>query len=81
MLQRETNGVREPADLHENAISKEIVDAAYKIHSSLGPGLLESVYEVILAHELKKRGLRVQRQVPIPIVWGMCDSRKATDST
>jgi GxxExxY protein len=57
------------AELHENPISKEIVDAAYHIHSRLGPGLLESVYEVILAHELKKRGLRVQRQVAIPIVW------------
>jgi GxxExxY protein len=56
-------------DLHENPIAKEIVDAAYKIHTKLGPGLLESVYEVILAHELKKRGLRVQRQLPVPIVW------------
>jgi GxxExxY protein len=55
--------------LHENPISKEIVDAAYKIHTKLGPGLLESVYEVILAHELKKRGLRVQRQLPVPIIW------------
>jgi GxxExxY protein len=57
------------ATLHENPISKEIVDAAFKIHTQLGPGLLESVYEVILAHELKKRGLRVQRQLPIPIIW------------
>jgi len=57
------------SDLHENPISKEIVDAAYTIHTKLGPGLLESVYEVILAYELKKRGLKVQRQLPIPIVW------------
>jgi GxxExxY protein len=55
--------------LHENLISKEIVDAAYKIHTKLGPGLLESVYEVILTHELKKRGLHVQRQLPVPIIW------------
>jgi GxxExxY protein len=55
--------------LHENAISKEIVDAAFKIHSGLGPGLLESVYEVILAHELRRRGLQVARQLPVPIVW------------
>ena len=55
--------------MHENPISKEIVDAAFIIHSKLGPGLLESVYEVILAYELKKRGLRVDRQLPIPIVW------------
>ena len=55
--------------LHENPISKEIVDAAFKIHTKLGPGLLESVYEAILAHELRKRGLRVQRQLPVPIIW------------
>jgi GxxExxY protein len=55
--------------LHENPISKEIVDAAFEIHTKLEPGLLESVYEVILTHELKKRGLRVQRQLPVPIVW------------
>jgi GxxExxY protein len=55
--------------MHENDISKEIVDAAVKIHKALGPGLLESVYEVILAHELRKRGFTVDRQVPIPIHW------------
>ncbi len=55
--------------MHENPISKEIVDAAFKIHTKLGPGLLESVYEVILTHELKKRGLGVQRQLPVPIIW------------
>ena len=55
--------------LHENPISKEIVDAAFKIHTKLGPGLLESVYETILAYELRKRGLRVERQLPVPIVW------------
>lgn len=55
--------------MHENPISKEIVDAAYKIHTTLGPGLLESVYEVVLTHELKKRGLRVERQVPVPIEY------------
>jgi GxxExxY protein len=55
--------------MHENVISKEIVDAAYKIHTKLGPGLLELVYEVVLAHELKKRGLHAQPQVPVPIVW------------
>lgn len=53
----------------ENEIAAQIVDAAFKIHSKLGPGLLESVYEVILAQELQKRGLRVARQVSIPIVY------------
>src|SRR5438270_2342520 len=56
-------------NLHENTIAKEIVDAAYKIHTKLGPGLLESVYKVILAHELRKRGLQIQRQLPVPIIW------------
>jgi len=54
--------------MHENEIAREIVDAAYLIHTKLGPGLLESVYEAVLAHELRKRGLKVDRQVPIPIV-------------
>jgi len=43
------------------------VDAAYQVHSRLGPGLLESVCEVILAHEIRKRGLSVKRQVSVPI--------------
>lgn len=53
----------------ENEISKVVVDAAYRIHVALGPGLLESIYEVVLCHELKKRGLRVERQVPVPIEY------------
>ncbi len=53
----------------ENEISKIVVDAAYKIHTSLGPGLLESVYEAVLFYELQKRGLRVERQVAVPIVY------------
>jgi GxxExxY protein len=55
--------------MDENEIAKIIVDAAFQIHKRLGPGLLESVYEVVLAHELKKRGLRVKRQVPVAIVY------------
>lgn len=53
----------------ENEIAKTIVDAAYHIHVKLGPGLLESVYESVLAYELKKRGLNVIRQQPIPVVY------------
>jgi GxxExxY protein len=53
--------------MDENEIGREIVDAAIKIHSALGPGLLESVYEIVLAKELERRGLTVQRQVPVPI--------------
>src|ERR1700679_1389760 len=46
-------------------VASEIVDAAFRLHRGLGPGLLESVYEVILARDLERRGLRVARQVPI----------------
>ena len=53
----------------ENEIAKIVVDAAYHIHRRLGPGLLESVYENVLAYELKKRGLKVKRQVPVAIVY------------
>jgi GxxExxY protein len=53
----------------ENEIGKVIVDSALTVHRELGPGLLETVYEVILAHELRQRGLRVERQVPVPIEY------------
>ena len=53
----------------ENKIAKEIVDAAFKVHTTLGPGLFETVYEVILMHELRKRELVVDRQVAVPIVY------------
>jgi len=55
--------------MDENEIAKKIVDAAYHIHRKLGPGLLESVYETVLAHELEKRGLSAKRQVPVPILY------------
>jgi GxxExxY protein len=45
------------------------VDAAYRIHTRLGAGLLESVYEAVMAYELQKRGLRFERQKPIPVVY------------
>jgi len=53
----------------ENEIARHIVDAAYKIHTSLGPGLFESVYEAVMAQELSKRGLQFVRQQPLPVVW------------
>ena len=51
----------------ENEIGKIVVDSAIKVHRELGPGLLESVYESVMAHELQDAGLEVQRQVAIPI--------------
>ena len=53
----------------ENDIGKEVVDAAIAVHRELGPGLLETVCEVILLDELRERGLRAERQVPIAIGW------------
>lgn len=55
--------------MHENEISKIVLDASIKVHSALGPGLLESVYEAALAHELERRALRVERQKGIPVVY------------
>lgn len=52
----------------ENEIGKIIIDAAIAVHRELGPGLLETVYEVVLAKELMGRGLQVKRQVSVPIV-------------
>ena len=53
----------------EDEVSRIILEAAFKVHTVLGPGLLESVYEVVLAHEIRKRGLKVERQVSIPLVY------------
>ena len=53
----------------ENEIARQVLDSAFTIHTKLGPGLLESVYEIVLAHELRKSGLTVERQKPMPIVY------------
>jgi GxxExxY protein len=55
--------------VNENDVARIVVDAALAIHKTLGPGLLESVYERILEHELRKRGLRVERQVPVEVIY------------
>jgi GxxExxY protein len=55
--------------MHENEISGIILDTALKIHTRLGPGLLESVYGTVLAYELEKRELVVRRQMPIPLIY------------
>ncbi len=51
----------------ENEIASVVMDSAFLIHRELGPGLLESVYEVILARKLSDAGLSVERQVPVPV--------------
>jgi len=52
-----------------NEVSRHIITAAMKVHSALGPGLLESAYEACLAHELRKAGLKVETQVGLPVVY------------
>jgi GxxExxY protein len=66
----ESLGVREGAsEITENQISKIILDCSFVIHKYFGPGLLESVYEELLSHEIRKRGLSCERQVAVPIVY------------
>lgn len=55
--------------MNENEIGRIVVDSSIQIHRELGPGLLESVYEIILSDDLKRRGLNVERQVPVPITY------------
>ena len=55
--------------MHPNELSSIIIEAAIAIHRRLGPGLLESVYRVVLTHELRKRGLLVKTEHPVPVQW------------
>jgi GxxExxY protein len=64
-----TKAPREPISEETDAVASKIVDAALTVHIALGPGLLESVYELCLLHELKKRGLIAERQVALPVVY------------
>lgn len=56
-------------DAAAEAVARQVVDAGLKVHSALGPGLLESVYEQCLAHELERRGHEVRRQLMLPVVY------------
>ena len=60
----------EPVSAGVERVGRAVVDAAFTVHRALGPGLLESVYEACLAEELRGRGLRVERQVGIPVAYG-----------
>ena len=63
--------------MSENAVAPQVVDAAFRVHTRLGPGLLESVYEAALAYELEKHRLSITRQQGIPVVYeasGGCSS-------
>lgn len=59
----------EPLPRHTEEIASGVLGAAFAVHKTLGPGLLESVYEVCLAHELEQRGHRVLRQVALPVTY------------
>ena len=59
--------VRIPKEL--DLVARAAVDSAFAVHTALGPGLLESVYETCLAHELRKRNFQVERQVPLPVKY------------
>ena len=65
---KDTNNFKPLSNIEEE-IAKKIVDGAYTVHKSLGPGLLEKIYEICFCHELSKRGLRWERQMDVPIVY------------
>lgn len=69
MNHQDTKAQREEVPTEVNEAAAAVVDAAFAVHSTLGPGLLESVYELCLAHELEKRGRRVRRQLSLPVVY------------
>jgi GxxExxY protein len=54
----------------ENSVARQVVDVAYQIHTQLGPGLLESVYQAVMCHELRARGRDVRSEVPVPVQYG-----------
>jgi len=60
----------EPIPANVERVGRAVMDAAFAVHKALGPGLLESVYETCLAEELKLRGLRVERQLGVPVIYG-----------
>jgi GxxExxY protein len=59
----------DPVSAQVDEVARAVVDAAFRVHQVLGPGLLESVYETCLAHELKQRGQKVATQVALPVVY------------
>jgi len=67
MNAKESSKKYDPISEELNVLGKEIVDAAFKVHRALGPGLLERIYEVCLCHELSKKGIKSTRQIDIPI--------------
>ena len=69
MNHQDTKIPREPVPKETDTVASKVADAAFAVHTTLGPGLLESVYEACLLHELQKRGLKAERQVLLPVVY------------
>jgi GxxExxY protein len=69
VLQSEWRSPHKEFKMTENELARIIVDAAYRIHTKLGPGLLESVYEIVLEYELSQLGLKVNKQVPVSVQY------------
>ncbi len=68
-MEQDTKTAREPIAQELNRVARQVVDAAYAVHRELGPGLLESVYEACFVYELRKRGLKVEKQVLVPVLY------------
>ncbi|HUL51313.1 MAG TPA: GxxExxY protein [Candidatus Nitrosotalea sp.] len=64
-----TKTPREPIPLESDLVARKVVNAAFSVHSTLGPGLLESVYEICLAYEMIKLGVKVERQIALPVLY------------
>jgi GxxExxY protein len=69
MIEKPKNKIYRPIPPEVERVGKVVLDAAYKVHTALGPGLLESVYEACLAYEINKNGIHVVTQVAIPIIY------------
>jgi GxxExxY protein len=69
MKHKDTKTPREALPQETNRIAREVVDSAFAVHSTLGPGLIESVYEACLVHELHLRGLKAERQLTLPVFY------------
>jgi GxxExxY protein len=69
MKRQDTKTPRATLPDETNRVAREVVDSAFAVHAALGPGLIESVYEACLVHELHLRGLKAERQVTLPVVY------------
>ena len=69
MIEKPRNKVYLPIPPEVEQIGKIVLDAAYQVHTALGPGLLESVYEACLAYEIRKSGFVVETHLPVPVIY------------